>query len=372
MREVSGKPKSKAEATRAPAPARPAPALIQRKVVLGQSGDPFEREAEAAASKVVAGEPVGSVTPVGRGALGGAPQRQAAEEEEPVQMKEASEQEEPIQRSSTGAAHTTNGINTGAALTTNGINRGAALTTNGISTGAAHHTHVINTGATHHIQRSSTESSPSQEEEPVQMQGGPSAMQAAASNAIANKGSGSPMAPAVRAPLERSFGADLSHVRVHEDTRAQQAASDLNARAFTHENDIWMGPGESQADLGLMAHETAHVFQQGGVVRRAETDDDSGGEAVADTGVKRDGEAVIEFESLTLPGFKTQAHRGALYSGKGMRRNKGYNAEAREDTNQIKVWKDGLGVAAPAKTVLENKVRAAMRNTEVTDSTRFK
>ena len=61
---------------------------------------------------------------------------------------------------------------------------------------------------------------------------------------------------------------DLSDVRVHEDARAKESASEIRARAFTHKNHIWLGRGESQDNLRLMAHETTHVLQQGGVVRR--------------------------------------------------------------------------------------------------------
>jgi hypothetical protein len=73
---------------------------------------------------------------------------------------------------------------------------------------------------------------------------------------------GQPLAPAVRMALEDSFQMDMEGVRVHSDSRAQRAASGLSARAFTHGSNIVLGPGESDTDLGLMAHEAAHVVQQ--------------------------------------------------------------------------------------------------------------
>ncbi|MCU1255833.1 MAG: hypothetical protein JWM83_2132 [Candidatus Angelobacter sp.] len=73
---------------------------------------------------------------------------------------------------------------------------------------------------------------------------------------------GQPLAPAVRMALEDSFQMDMEGVRVHSDSRAQGAASGLSARAFTHGPNIVLGPGESEMDLGLMAHEAAHVVQQ--------------------------------------------------------------------------------------------------------------
>src|SRR5207244_4304028 len=75
---------------------------------------------------------------------------------------------------------------------------------------------------------------------------------------------GEPLAPAVRAALEGSLRVDLRAVRVHADARAHDAARALSARAFTYGNQIFLGPGERPTDLGLMAHEAAHVLHQQG------------------------------------------------------------------------------------------------------------
>src|SRR5262249_36024510 len=40
------------------------------------------------------------------------------------------------------------------------------------------------------------------------------------------------------------------------------AADDLNARAFTSGDDIYLGSGESASDAKLLAHESTHVAQQ--------------------------------------------------------------------------------------------------------------
>jgi hypothetical protein len=116
-----------------------------------------------------------------------------------------------------------------------------------------------------------------EEERPVQTHkngfGGPS-MSAAAGQAIHSRGAGVPLAPATRVIMERSLGVDLGDVRVHAGSGAHVAARALRARAFTHRNHIWLGPGESQANLRLMAHETAHVLQQDGIVRRKPADEE--------------------------------------------------------------------------------------------------
>ena len=76
------------------------------------------------------------------------------------------------------------------------------------------------------------------------------------------------MPAGTRNRLEAGTGADLNHVRVHTDPVAHIAADHLQARAFTHHQDIWLGRGESPTDLRLMAHETTHVLQQDGTVHR--------------------------------------------------------------------------------------------------------
>jgi hypothetical protein len=75
--------------------------------------------------------------------------------------------------------------------------------------------------------------------------------------------SGSPLVPTVRSRLESSLGADLGDVRVHSGPAAQGMAQALHAKAFTHGEHIWLGPQQRADDLPLMAHEVAHVMQQG-------------------------------------------------------------------------------------------------------------
>lgn len=80
---------------------------------------------------------------------------------------------------------------------------------------------------------------------------------------IASPGAGHPIPNAVRSQTEPVLNADLSGVRVHSDARSQRAAADINAKAFTHGNNIFLGAGQSSNDLGLMAHELTHTVQQG-------------------------------------------------------------------------------------------------------------
>lgn len=87
-----------------------------------------------------------------------------------------------------------------------------------------------------------------------------------ASYVDASRGSGQPLPASVRAPFEARLGANFSSVRVHTDRRAAAAASEINARAFTHGADIHFGAGSFQpgspAGDRLLAHELTHVLQQ--------------------------------------------------------------------------------------------------------------
>lgn len=72
----------------------------------------------------------------------------------------------------------------------------------------------------------------------------------------------------VRAPLEETLGADLSGVRVHDDTQADQFNRALRANALTTGSDIFFRRGTyapgSRAGDALLTHELVHVLQQRG------------------------------------------------------------------------------------------------------------
>jgi hypothetical protein len=87
-----------------------------------------------------------------------------------------------------------------------------------------------------------------------------------ASPAMAARGGGAPLAPAVRAEMELRFDADFADVRIHADGEAAAQAQRLGANAFTIGPDISFAAGlyDTRAEQGrrLLAHELAHVVQQ--------------------------------------------------------------------------------------------------------------
>ncbi len=99
------------------------------------------------------------------------------------------------------------------------------------------------------------------------------AEQADAQHIQAQLGGGSPLDSGVRARMEAAFGHDFSRVRVHTDGQAASLSLSLNARAFTIGSDVAFGaseyrPGTPVGDA-LIAHELAHVAQQGGATTAA-------------------------------------------------------------------------------------------------------
>jgi Domain of unknown function (DUF4157) len=80
------------------------------------------------------------------------------------------------------------------------------------------------------------------------------------------KSSGQPLDPEIRTFMEPRFGHDFSQVRIHTDASAVQSTRELNAHAYTVDNNIVFGadqfaPG-TQEGQRLVAHELTHVVQQ--------------------------------------------------------------------------------------------------------------
>jgi len=81
------------------------------------------------------------------------------------------------------------------------------------------------------------------------------------------KGTGSKLPGETNQYMSRAFGTDFGGVNVHTGSDAIQMNRSLNARAFTHGNDIYFNQGEFNPKEGdgkhLLAHELTHVVQQG-------------------------------------------------------------------------------------------------------------
>ncbi len=77
---------------------------------------------------------------------------------------------------------------------------------------------------------------------------------------------GQPLAESARRTLEPSFGHDFGQVRVHDDARAAESASAVNANAYTVGNHVVFGsgkyaPGTTDGNR-LLAHQLMPTIQQ--------------------------------------------------------------------------------------------------------------
>ena len=87
---------------------------------------------------------------------------------------------------------------------------------------------------------------------------------------------GQPLDAATRAFIEPRFGHDFSGVRVHTDAKAAESAQAVNALAYTAGRSVAFAAGQyaprSESGRRLLAHELAHVVQQGPIVPRPSED----------------------------------------------------------------------------------------------------
>lgn len=235
----------------------------QTKPVLGSPGDRYEQEANAFAESVTKGKGGAALSRVTAGDLGGA-QRQTEEDEEQVQAQSESteEDEEPVQTQTDEEEE----------MTQTKSEEEEEPVQKQVSSEKDDEEAAVQ--AASEDEEESVQADPADEgtgngASPggrVGTEGGRSRRDVAA-RAIRGKGPGRPMHPGTRRTIERRGGVDLRGVRVHDGPQARSAAGELGARAFTHNRDIWLGPGASDRNLGLMAHEVAHVVQQGAARR---------------------------------------------------------------------------------------------------------
>lgn len=197
---------------------------VQPKLTMGAPDDPYEKEADAVADKVMRMPEQHFIDTKSAGSGSLNLHRNINEEEKPLQMNSAvggnfiqkkcaacDKEEEKIQRK------------------------------------------PLFEGITPFLQRKSTDS-------------------AIASNGLehsigSTKGSGSSLDPYTQSFMSHRFGNDFSGVKIHTDSRAVQLNRELNAKAFTVGSDVYFNEGQYQpySDSGkrLLAHELTHVVQQG-------------------------------------------------------------------------------------------------------------
>lgn len=173
---------------------------------------------------------------------------------------------------------------------------------------------------------------------------------------------GQPLDPATRAFMEPWFGHDFSRVRVHTDARSSESAQAMNALAYMVGQDVVFGAGQYEPGTiegkRLMAHELAHVVQQGearclpGFIQMGNTTDNAL-EAEANLSAMCIGDSLDSTGGM-LTGV-AQNIRPHLRSGPRLQRQMGEKAEAdKKRLEEIKTILNSIPNGKEALKIMED------------------
>lgn len=221
--------------------------VIQTKMTVGAADDPYEREADAVASQVMAKRN----TTIQRESEG--------EEDESISMKRMPD----IQRESEGEEDESISMKR-----MPDVQREAE----------EEEEESISMKRMPDVQRESEEEEDESiamkriqrqdEEQPVDMSGSFDVNNDIESRISSKSGSGQSIPDVNREMFESTMGHDFSGVNIHTDSESDSLNKELGARAFTTGSDIFFRQGEynpnSSGGQELLAHELTHVVQQGG------------------------------------------------------------------------------------------------------------
>ncbi|MDQ6764155.1 MAG: DUF4157 domain-containing protein, partial [Bacteroidota bacterium] len=217
-----------------------APAFIQPKLTIGVVDDPYEREADTIADKIMRMND-NEILQTKPSPITIRRKCAACEEEEKLQRKEDESNEENN--------------------TVHGKEKGFDAGLNNIENS---------------LQRKCAECE--EEEKILRKEISNSVPQVSAALHQTLQSSGQALEKATQSFMEWRFGFDFGKVKIHDDSTANQSSKDINAHAYTHGNHIAFAAGKYQpnTDSGrrLLAHELTHVVQQtttGAMLQRQST-----------------------------------------------------------------------------------------------------
>ena len=122
------------------------------------------------------------------------------------------------------------------------------------------------------VQRQSEEEEEEEEYMQPKMNGGQQVSNNFNTQLSTKSGTGKSLSSHTAQKMGRAIGADFSNVTVHTDKEAAEMSQTINARAFTHGNDIYFNQNQydphSKEGQRLLAHELTHTVQQGSIMRK--------------------------------------------------------------------------------------------------------
>ena len=148
-----------------------------------------------------------------------------------------------------------------------------------------------------------------EEEEPVQAKskGGETTASAGFTAKVGQQqGQGHRLPDGTKARMESGFGRDFSGVTIHTDAESVALNRDIGAQAFTHGKDIYFDEGkfnpQNREGAHLLAHELTHVVQQKGDMIQRKPDLYRGGNASSPKiDNVRDSDIPVDKDGFVLP-----------------------------------------------------------------------
>ncbi len=251
---------------------------IQAKLTIGKPNDKYEQEADRVADKVMSmrtSEPKQSLVN-GHSSL---VQRQAVEEEEPIQTKPLVDQITPlVQRQAGPEEEEEEPIQTKLLQRHVKEEEEEPVQIKLVQRQEAEEEEEVQTKLQRQAEEEEEEPAQTklqrqledEEEEPIQTKPAHSQTPTVTSNIESSvnslKGGGQPLSESTRSYFEPRFGSDFSSVRIHNDSKAAETAKSINAKAFTTGKDVVFGAGQyspgTSTGKQLLAHELTHVVQK--------------------------------------------------------------------------------------------------------------
>lgn len=158
---------------------------------------------------------------------------------------------------------------------------------------------------------------------------------------------GKPLSREEKAFFEPRFGYDFSNVRLHTDSKANQSAGDIQAKAYAHREHIVFGSHQYQPDTEegrkLMAHELTHVVQQKG--------DNPNFKKVRRSLIQRDFALAVPHPDAAEPTLTAEQTAAAVT----------FNTRQFTNTDEISLIRDVAGIPAEPAVVDDDFVNAIAR-----------
>jgi hypothetical protein len=247
---------------------------LQRKLSVGKSDDPQEKEAEAAAKQVV-NQPVQKAEKKEEEPV----KKAEKKEEEPVKKAEKKE-EEPVKKAEKKEEEP---VKKAEKKEEEPVQKAEKKEEEPVQKAEKKEEEPVQK-AEKNEEEPVQKAGKKQDEMPVQAKADPSVKMArgkekkepgeSSSHAVLEeklakqKGRGFILPDDLRIEMEKKFHTNFREVRIHTDKEAEEMCEQIHALAFTHGHDIYFNAGQYNPNAAsgkeLLAHELAHVAQQNG------------------------------------------------------------------------------------------------------------